>query len=134
VRSRACQWELTAAFLAAQREGDPRQRVLAVNSESGAEHVHPVELRDALFRKAPAADDAAALADLAASAKRHADGLPGVFGEIQPLTGPQWHGWRGTGSNRFVGRISKTWKIHSGLKAASVPVITHTAAAQVVQL
>lgn len=24
VRSRACQWELTAAFLAAQREGDPR--------------------------------------------------------------------------------------------------------------
>jgi len=29
--SRACQWELTAAFLAAQREGDPRQRVLIIN-------------------------------------------------------------------------------------------------------
>src|SRR5574341_772317 len=25
---RACQWELTAAFLAAQREGDPRRRIL----------------------------------------------------------------------------------------------------------
>jgi len=28
-----CQWELTAGFLAAQREGDPRQRVLIVNPE-----------------------------------------------------------------------------------------------------
>ncbi len=30
---RACQWELTAAFLAAQTEGDPRRRVLVVNPE-----------------------------------------------------------------------------------------------------
>ena len=44
--SRACQWELTAGFLAAQREGDPRQRVLIVNPEEMAEHIHPVELRD----------------------------------------------------------------------------------------
>jgi hypothetical protein len=28
---RACQWELTAAYLAAQRAGDPSQRVLVVN-------------------------------------------------------------------------------------------------------
>ena len=42
--SRACQWELTAGFLAAQREGDPRQRVLIVNPEEMAEHIHPVEL------------------------------------------------------------------------------------------
>jgi len=134
MRSRACQWELTAAFLTAQREGDPRQRVLVVNPESGAEHIHPVELRDALFCKAPAADDAAALADLVASVKRHVGELPGTIGAIQPLTGPQWHGWRGVGSNRFVGRIPEMWKIHSGLQAASVPVITHTAGAQVVQL
>ena len=30
---RACQWELTAAFLAAQTEGDPRRRVLVINPE-----------------------------------------------------------------------------------------------------
>jgi TIR domain len=30
---RACQWELTAAFLAAQREGDPRRRVPVINPE-----------------------------------------------------------------------------------------------------
>jgi hypothetical protein len=33
---RACQWELTAAFLAAQRLGDPRERVLVVNPERSA--------------------------------------------------------------------------------------------------
>src|SRR6478609_8104658 len=30
---RPCQWELTAAFLAGQREGDPRRRVFIVNPE-----------------------------------------------------------------------------------------------------
>ena len=50
---RACQWELTAAFLAAQTEGDPRRRVLVINPESGADHIHPIELRDAKFLKSP---------------------------------------------------------------------------------
>src|SRR4051794_28896962 len=39
---RACQWELTTAFLAAQIDGDPRRRVLLINPESGAVHIHPV--------------------------------------------------------------------------------------------
>src|SRR5271165_307394 len=50
---RACQWELTTAFLAAQTEGDPRRRVLVINPEQGADHIHPIELRDAKFLKAP---------------------------------------------------------------------------------
>ena len=53
---RACQWELTAAFLAAQTEGDPRRRVLVINPEEGADHIHPIELRDAKFRNAPNTD------------------------------------------------------------------------------
>src|ERR1022692_5249491 len=50
---RACQWELTAAFLAAQTEGDPRRRVLVINPENGADQIHPIELRDAKFLNAP---------------------------------------------------------------------------------
>src|SRR4051812_29863116 len=46
---RACQWELTAAFLAAQTDGDPRRRVLVLNPEKANEHIHPTELRDAKF-------------------------------------------------------------------------------------
>src|SRR5689334_5794460 len=55
---RACQWELTAAFITAQREGDPRRRVLVVNPEQGSDHIQPIELRDAKFCRAPAARDA----------------------------------------------------------------------------
>jgi hypothetical protein len=50
---RACQWELTTAYLAAQREGDPRERLLVVNPEPGVDHLEPHELRDALFRPGP---------------------------------------------------------------------------------
>src|ERR1022692_594234 len=53
---RACQWELTSAFLAAQTDGDPRHRVLVINPEKSADHIHPTELRDAKFRNAPKND------------------------------------------------------------------------------
>jgi len=71
--SRACQWELTAAFLAAQREGDPRQRVLIINPEENAEHIHPVELRDELFQKAPG--DQQGIDSLAASVASHVSAI-----------------------------------------------------------
>jgi hypothetical protein len=38
--SRACQWELSAAFLAAQQEGDVRRRVLLVNPEDSNTHIY----------------------------------------------------------------------------------------------
>src|SRR4051812_49135371 len=50
---RACQWELTAAFLAAQRVGEVSQRLLVINPAPTTTHLHPVQLRDALFRSAP---------------------------------------------------------------------------------
>ncbi len=36
---RACQWELTVAFLAPQAEGDPRRRGLVVSPEEKADHI-----------------------------------------------------------------------------------------------
>ena len=66
---RACQWELTAAFLAAQAEGDPRRRVLVVSPEEKADHIHPIELRDAKFRIA--ATDELALHELVQSVVKH---------------------------------------------------------------
>jgi len=120
--SRACQWELTAAFLAAQREGDPRQRVLIINPKENAEHIHPVELRDELFQKAPA--DQQGIDSLAASVATHVSAIEGTIGEIRPLIQPRWFGKKGTGSNRFVGRLPDMWHIHSSLHSAEVPIIT----------
>jgi len=119
--SRACQWELTAAFLSAQREGDPRQRVLIINPEENAEHIHPVELRDELFQKAPANQQG--IDSLAASVSTHVSAIEGTIGEIRDLIRPRWFGKKGTGSNRFVGRLPNMWHIHSSLHSAEVPII-----------
>lgn len=120
--SRACQWELTAGFLAAQREGDPRQRVLIINPEEMVEHIHPVELRDELFQKAPA--DQQEIDSLAANVATHVSVIEGTIGEIRGLIQPRWFGKRGNGSNRFVGRLPDMWHIHSSLHSAEVPIIT----------
>lgn len=131
-RSRACQWELTAGFLAAQREGDARKRILVVNPEEKAGHIHPVELQDELFQKAPA--DAEALRKLVQSVKDHVSGIKNTIGDIHALTQPRWYGRKGAGSNRFVGRLSDMWRIHSALHALKVPVITGAVASAVVQV
>jgi tetratricopeptide (TPR) repeat protein len=131
-RSRACQWELTAAFLAAQSEGDPRKRVLIINPEEKAEHIHPVELRDELFLTK--FKDAESLEHLASSVKNHIQGITNVIGEIHALKQPRWYGNKGVGSNRFVGRLPDMWKIHSILHASGVPVITRSYASPVVQV
>ncbi len=119
---RPCQWELTAAFLAAQKLGDPRRRVLVVNPGPSADHIYPVELRDALFLRAPESEE-----DLARVVRRltkHVGKLQGVLGQLEVLRQPAWHGSRGLGSSRFVGRASELWQIHSALHAADVPIIT----------
>jgi tetratricopeptide (TPR) repeat protein len=130
--SRACQWELTAGFLAAQREGDPRQRVLIINPLEMAEHIHPVELRDELFQKAPA--DPQAIDSLVYSIETHISTIESTIGEIKALTPPRWFGKKGTGSNRFVGRLPNMWHIHSFLHSAEVPIITGAIASATVQV
>lgn len=126
---RACQWELTAAFLAAQTEGDPRRRVLVVNPEAGADHIHPIELRDAKFRAAPAEGDAPALQALAEAIAKQAVGLRGPFADMHPLNPPTWYGMRGVGSTRFAGRLEELWRIHSLLHAGDLVQITGSATA-----
>ncbi|MDQ3565210.1 MAG: toll/interleukin-1 receptor domain-containing protein [Pseudomonadota bacterium] len=124
--SRPCQWELTAALLAASREGDPRRRVLVINPEVTADHIHPVELRDALFQAVPAPDDREAIDRLAASVHAHLATLTGSLGAIEPLTSVPWYGSRRVGYSRFVGRLPELWRIHSALQASEVSMISGT--------
>jgi hypothetical protein len=114
---RACQWELTATYLAALQEGDPARRVLVINPEPTSNHIHPVELRDARHHPAPAVGDAVALTRLAESVVRRVDQLTSPLGTLGPLVRPQWRPVEATGSTRFVGRLSELWRIHSLLHA-----------------
>ena len=124
---RACQWELTAAFLAAQTEGDPRRRVLVINPEKGADHIHPIELRDAKFRNAPNTDGE--MQQLVESIVKHVAAVNGPLADIRPLTAPNWYGMTPVGSTRFVGRLKEMWEVHSLLHAGDVAQITGAAAA-----
>lgn len=122
-QSRACQWELTAAFVAAQREGDIQRRILIVNPAENNRHIHPVELRDAKYAGAPA--DASAFDALAAVIKQQCAMLETPLGASGTGARPPWFGSAsGFGSSRFMGRMRELWEIHSGLHAAASPVIT----------
>jgi hypothetical protein len=87
---RACQWELTTAYLAAQRTGDPSRRILILNPEPTLEHLHPGELRDALAGHPPADGDPIALSELAQAAVNRVQEVPTPLGEIAPLVPPRW--------------------------------------------
>ncbi len=123
---RACQWELTAGFLAAQHEGDPRRRVLVVNPEDGAGHIHPVELRDQFF---VAPGDLDAIGDVAGRIADHVAGLGGRLGAIRALEPPRWHGAVASATATFVGREAEMWRLHSALSGPDAAIITGQAPA-----
>jgi tetratricopeptide (TPR) repeat protein len=112
---RACQWELTAAYLAAQRAGDPSRRILVLNPEPTLDHLHPAELRDALAPHPPSQGDQAALGELAQAVADRVQELPGPLGEVAPLVPARWLPTQGLGSTRFVGRLPEMWRLHSAL-------------------
>jgi hypothetical protein len=130
-RSRACQWELTAAFLASQREGAgrPERRIRIIKPKEVHVEIHPVELRDALYHQVSVHASPDEICGIVESVKAHVDGIAGVFGEIRALKPPAWYGRRGVGYLRFVGRFSYLWKIHSDLHAYEYSVITGAPAA-----
>jgi hypothetical protein len=114
--SRPCQMELTAAFLAGQREGDGRRRILVINPEVSGGHIEPEALRDAQYAAAPS--DTVGRTMLAARVAEHVAGFAGRLGGILPVEPPIQYGLKLTGGTRFVGRLPHLWRIHSALYAS----------------
>lgn len=105
----ACQRELTAAFLAGQREGDPIRRILVVNPvDPRSDHLLPAELADARY-SLPSAEPRALVRAVRAR-------LADLTGPIGPVTHepPRWLG-RIPGSVGFVGRYRELWELHTAL-------------------
>ncbi|MEV4872249.1 TIR domain-containing protein [Streptomyces syringium] len=127
-RRRACQWELTYAYLAGQREGDPRSRVLVINPELSTGHVHPIELRDAKHWIWPAAPNA--LRRLAKQVAAHVAELDSPLGATGHLAGEHEApsvAWLPapvrTGSARFTDRLAEQWRIHTALVRHRAPLV-----------
>jgi TIR domain/Tetratricopeptide repeat len=121
-QSRPCQMELTAAFIAAQRDGDPRRRMLVVNPEPDAMHIEPVELRDEQHASAPVG--LAEYDTLAARIAAHVRQLATPLGAILPITPPPQYGQKLAGASRFVGRLRDIWRVHSALHESESAIIT----------
>ncbi|WP_415949136.1 TIR domain-containing protein [Streptomyces sp. KLOTTS4A1] len=119
----ACQWELTAAFLAGLGEGDPRRRVLVVNPEAATGHIHPVELRDTRHGRPE---------ELASEVIAHLRHVP----DPMPLEDapPRVHGAMPLPAGEFAGRLPELWRLHSALHAQDAPLVTGRATALAVQL
>ncbi len=112
-QSRYCQWELTAGWLAAQVHGAPTERILAINPESGVDHIVPRHLRRILLPSPADADDvvrrvAARVGDLATP-----------LGYANLRNRPTWFGDPPHASPRFRGRLDLLWQVHSALHDAA---------------
>jgi len=95
-RSRACQWEMTAAFIAAQHEekGRPERRIRIIKPKGVHVEIHPVELQDALYHRVPVPVSPDEIRGIVKSVKAHAKGITGVFGDIGALRPAEWYGRR----------------------------------------
>ncbi len=115
----ACQWELTSAFLAAARLGNPHDRVLLINPEADEKHIAPIDLEDAAYFTWTRDADVERLADRVVAKLDSADGVP--FGplpaESAVLPGSLLR------PRRFVGRYREMWAVHSALHAGRRPAV-----------
>ncbi|MFE6686048.1 TIR domain-containing protein [Streptomyces sp. NPDC057743] len=124
-RRRACQWELTYAFLAGQREGDPRRRILVINPEQSADHVQPLELRDA--RHWPGIRDEGVAERLADRVAAYVGGLTRPLGWTPDRAKPRWlPAPIPSGSRHFTGRLAEQWHLHTALHRHLAPLVSQT--------
>ena len=110
----ACQYELTAAFLAGQREGDPTKRIMVLNPHDDTAHLLPVELAEDKFDRLPAPHDDAAMSRVVRRIVAKVAALDGRIGGVPFAERPRWFGRR-AGAYEFVGRYRELWTLHSAL-------------------
>ncbi len=118
----ACQEELRRSFIAAEAEGDPNRRIIAVNPEDGNDHIAPAELRDARYVVVRGAD--ADLSGLIRAVRDRVASLPGPMSSIRRTSQPRWLPPRIPGTAGFTGRHNDMWRLHTELRAVDFP-LTH---------
>jgi hypothetical protein len=113
-RSRACQWELTAALIVSQAESIGHQACAGAQPRSGCRPHHTNGC--ARHRAGTCPWSAMPWPPLRSACKRPPPDAKGLLGDIRQLARPRWLGARNPrGSNRFVGRLDELWQVHSAL-------------------
>jgi hypothetical protein len=130
----ACQFELTAAFLAGQHEGDPLQRIMVVNPEPFEDHIQPVQLADAKFVRLPVPGDDRAMTALVDAVVQKVAAVETPFGGISFTERPRWYPDGSAGKPAFVGRYREQWALHTALHRVDHPMVTTVTSGPVVAL
>ena len=118
----ACQRELTAAFLAGQREGSPIGRVLVINPEVDSRHLRPVEVADAKF-----AVPSLGFAEIAELVAEHAATNDRPIGEVRPVRPPRLPARLSGHVRDLIGRYAELWDLHTALFGTDYPLIEESA-------
>ncbi|HEV2704760.1 MAG TPA: toll/interleukin-1 receptor domain-containing protein, partial [Pyrinomonadaceae bacterium] len=113
--SRACQWELSAAWQCGDGE-----RVLVINPEPDDAHIQP---RSLVNRRYIGTDD---LPAIARQVKSYLARFTSSLGDLISLSQPLHYNRQLAGSNHFVGRTEHFWKLHDALTEAHAPMLTGT--------
>lgn len=85
----SCNYELTAAFVAGQREGDPCRRIVVVSTLPTFDHIRPIELRD--VRSISLYDYLGREKELAEIIEQRAEEVGGVIGALPDATRTPWY-------------------------------------------
>ncbi|WP_326787698.1 FxSxx-COOH system tetratricopeptide repeat protein [Streptomyces sp. NBC_00151] len=110
----ACQWELLTVFRAAVALGRASERILVINPEPVAEHIQPVQLRDARYGVTTEPESVTRLVERIVA---RVAGSPGCLGDAIASKRPVWRPLEHLGSERFVGRVDEFWQLHQALHA-----------------
>lgn len=109
----ACQQELATAYLAAQAEGDPAERILVINPEDSFAHIEPVQLRDALAAGKPVTR--AALEHLVETVTARTATVTVPLGRFVRAQSPWLTSSPHYPPERFTGRWHDLLRLHSAL-------------------
>ncbi len=127
--SRYCQWELTAAYIAAQQLAAPETRIFMVNIAGNVELLKnlPIELQDA--RNALGIENAIenGIERIIEQIIERLPEIENTFGDAGYHKNGKSYGRALTGSPRFAGREQEMWQLHSYLQGSKKVMITgHT--------
>jgi hypothetical protein len=122
-KSRACQWELTTAYIAAERAGLAQERVLIVNPAAQSSHI-PQALRASLCATLPPQASNEQLNTVASRVYELVSRLDSALGQLHTIVPPPWYPHAAIPWPRFVGRLAELWRIHS-LLHRNESVATH---------
>lgn len=114
--SRACQWELTSAYLASQQKGNAWERILVINTENNHKHIL---LPSGLSGQVWISTQGDSKTEFRDGVYHWLSRIGSTFGPLATRVRPIWFGRSAEHAPHYLGRTLDMWKIDAQLNAGS---------------